>query len=172
MSSQSSQPGTPGAEPRNTPLPKLRLLLLAPAGALLLVALGYWLFREQLPSHLVRHAGPDGLGYSPTALVLLIGGAVAAAFFVIGSCCALDFWKHGHWYQTQKMIVSGFLSAGYAVAGLLLASLFAVRGVSPAEATSQSPGLGLLAFVLGFTAAIWAHIVLLPAGRLEEPFGS
>lgn len=166
-----SQDLNAGVDSRPAGLPKLRLLLLAPAGALLLVALGYWLLGEQLPSHLVRHAGPDGLGYSPTPVVLLIGGAVAAVFFIIGSCCALDFWKHGHWYQTQKVIVAGFLSAGYAVAGLLLASLFAARGASPAEVTSQSLGLGLLAFVLVFTAAIWAHIVLLPAGRLEEPIG-
>lgn len=153
----------PGRRP-----PKLRLLLAAPGVGLLLVLLLYLSLRNQLPTHLVRHAGADGPGYSPTPLVVLVAGGAALLLFAIGAWCALDFWKHGHWYQTQKMIVAGFLAAGYAVLGLTAASLLAVRGMAADEAGVESLGYGLLAFLVVFIAAVWAHVVLLPPGQLEE----
>lgn len=147
-----------------------RLFVLGPILVLALLGVTYLLLRPQLPSHLVRHLGPDGIGLSPTWLVLLIGGAIAVVLFVVALCCASDFWRHDHWYQTQKTIVVSFVAAGYAVTGLLLASLLSVRGMEPSAVTGDSIGIGLLTFLLVLILAIWGYIVLLPAGKFEEPW--
>ncbi|WP_431710914.1 hypothetical protein [Glutamicibacter uratoxydans] len=169
MASSSSEVSHLGPAPT---LPVARLFVLAPLLALAVVGSAYFLLRPQLPAQLARHIGPDGVGLSSTGVVLLIGSGVAAALFVVALCCAIDFWKHEHWYQTQKMMVVGFAASGYAVSGLLLASIFNVRGVDPAAASGASIGYGLLAFLVVLIIAIWSYVVLLPAGKFEEPWGS
>lgn len=145
-----------------------RILVLVPLCALALVAALVLLLVPLLPEHIAMHVGPDGVGYGSTPLMLAITSAAAALALAIGSITGLGFFKAEHWYQTEKLISVGILSLGYGVLGIALATMASTLGVEQSAVSGNSVGTSMLAFVLGFIAALWFHIVALPAGKMEQ----
>ncbi|GAA1872575.1 hypothetical protein GCM10009715_19270 [Paeniglutamicibacter psychrophenolicus] len=145
-----------------------RLLVAAPAWTLAAVTALYLFLLGSMPQYIARHAGPDGIGYSSTTLVLAIIAAVSASAFAIGGATAHGFLKAGHWYQTEKMIAVGIVSLGYGVAGIGLATMLATVRLAAGEIEGDAIGVSMVAFVLAFIAAAWTYTLALPPGELEQ----
>ncbi|WP_315914288.1 hypothetical protein [Arthrobacter sp. lap29] len=79
MSVNSKQPSTPRTATRALPL-----LLVIPACALIASIVLWLILSPLLPNQIARHVGPDGVGYSPTILVLAVLFGAAAVPFLIG----------------------------------------------------------------------------------------
>lgn len=143
------------------------LLVVAPAGTLAISIILYLALSPWLPNHIVRHVGTDGLGTSPTILVLAIMFAAAVVPFLIGGTLARGFFRDGHWHPTQKFVAIAFMSAGYGILGVALATMVSVVGLDPDEVSSNSVAVGLLGFLLLFTIAACAYAALLPRAEPE-----
>lgn len=148
------------------------LLIVSPACSLLLAVVLFLILKPLIPSQLARHMGPDGVGYSSTALTLTIMFAAATLIFSIGGTLARGFFRDSHWFPTQKAVVVCFVSLGYGVIGVALGTMFSTVGLEPAEVSGDSVGMGLLGFLLLFTAAACTYSALLPrAGQEPLPRG-
>lgn len=145
-----------------------RILVIVPICALALVAVLVLFLIPLMPEHIAMHVGPDGVGYGSTPLMLAITCAAAALALAIGSITGLGFFKAEHWYQKEKLISIGILSLGYGVLGIALATMASTLGVEQSAVSGNSVGTSMLAFVLGFIAALWFHIGALPAGKMEQ----
>lgn len=146
---------------------KIKVLLIAPISALLLLAVLYLLLLSQLPQGIVRHVGPQGVGYSPPGIVVGSMAAVAVLCFAVGAWTCLDFSSLGHWYPGPKSIVVCFLAGGYSVVVLAITTLFASLGPT-ASLDGSSLGYGLLALVLAFAAASLILVRVLPRALEEQ----
>ena len=143
------------------------LLIVSPACSLILAVALFLTLRPLIPSHIARHVGPDGVGYSSTALIMAVIFAAAILPFLIGGALALGFFRDGHWFPTQKAVVVCFVSLGYGVIGVALATILSTVGLDPAEVSGDSVAMGLLGFLLLFTAAVWTYAALLPRAGHE-----
>ena len=121
-----------------------------------------------MPQYVARHAGPDGIGYSPTALILAVTAAVSVSAFAIGGATAHGFLKAGHGYQTEKMIAVGIVSLGYGVAGIALATMLATVRLAAEDVAEDAIGVSMVAFLFAFIAAAWTYTLVLPPGKLEQ----
>jgi len=127
----------------------------------------YVVLRPLLPDQLVRHAGPDGEGFSPLWVTVLVVGAVAALSLLIGLLVYRDFTNLGHWYPGPKAIVVCFLAAGYGLLGLGVSMLITALGQSAQDHTSLPIGMGLLGLLIifGLSAGLLARS--LPRAKQE-----
>lgn len=159
----------PQASAKGVVAPRVfRILVLVPLCALALVAILVLFLVPLMPEHIAMHVGPDGVGYGSTPLMLAITCATAALALAIGSATGRGFLKADHWYQTEKLISVGILSLGYGVLCIALATMATTLGVKQTAVSGDSVGASLLAFLLGFIAALWFHIAALPAGKMEQ----
>lgn len=141
------------------------LLIVSPACSLILAVALFPTLRPLIPSHIARHVGPDGVGYSSTALIMAVIFAAAILPFLIGGALALGFFRDSHWFPTQKAVVVCFVSLGYGVIGVALATILSTVGLDPAEVSGDSVAMGLLGFLLLFTAAACTYAALLPRAK-------
>lgn len=146
------------------------LLFLAPGCALVLGVLLWLLLSPGLPGHIARHVGPDGVGYSPTWLVLAIMFAAAALAFAIGAATARGFIRDGHWYPIQKAISVGIMSLGYGILGVALGTMFGIFGSSPEGGSGNAVAAGMLGFLALFAVAACVYTARLPRAQ-QEPLG-
>lgn len=147
-----------------------RLLLLAPACSLVLSVVLWLLLSAKLPEQIARHAGPDGVGYSPTWLVLAIMLAAAAAAFTIGAAVARGFIRDGHWYPIQKAVSVCILSLGYGILGMALGTVISTFGLSAENASGNSVAMGMFGFLALFAIGACVYTVRLPRAK-QEPLG-
>ncbi|MGP5195761.1 hypothetical protein [Arthrobacter rhombi] len=145
----------------------IALLIIFPAGSMLMVPLLYLILSPWLPSRTVVHVGTDGLEYGSLSLLLAVACLLAAVAFIIGGATARGFLKDDHWYQTEKSIAVGIVAGGFGLIGVALASILANLGVTARATSSVSVGWGLLGFVFLFIAAICAYVVFLPRAQTE-----
>lgn len=150
-----------------TKIKTVPLLVIAPACSIALVAVLYLLLKPLLPSQIAIHAGPDGVGYESTLLMIAVACGIAAVAFGIGGATAREFLKDDHWFQTEKSIAVLIVSLGYGVIGVALATIFSTLGVDSEAASGNSVGMGLLGFLLSFTAAVCIHVAVLPRARMH-----
>lgn len=162
MSVKASQPDTATVKTRAAPL-----LIAAPAGLLILSTVLYLALRPLMPSHIARHVGNDGVGYSSTSLIMAAIFAAAIVPFLIGWVLARGFFRDNHWHPIQKAVVVCFVSLGYGIIGVALATIFSTVGLHPDDASGNSVAMGMLGFLLLFTAAAVVYVVLLPRAEPE-----
>lgn len=127
----------------------------------------YAVLRPLLPGQLVRHAGPDGAGYGPLWLAVLVIGAVAAICLLIGILAYRDFLSLGHWYPGPKAIVVCFLAAGFGILSLGASMLMTVLGREAQETGSLPVGMGLLGLVVVFGLSAPVLAWSLPRAKQE-----
>lgn len=137
------------------------------AVALMAYSALYLLLRPGLPGQLVRHAGADGVGYSPLWLVVLIIAAAAAASLAIGIILYRDFTSLGHWNPGPKSIVVCLLAAGFGILGLGAAMMLSVLGQAPEELGAKPIGMGLLGLIVVFALAAGLLARALPRAEQE-----
>ncbi|WP_157875343.1 hypothetical protein [Arthrobacter sp. PAMC 25486] len=143
------------------------LLVVAPACTLLAGVVLYVILSPLMPSHIARHVGPDGVGYSPSWLVVSIMLAAAIIPFAIGGATGRGFFRDDHWYQIQKAVVVCFVSLGYGIVGVALGTIFSTVGLEPNEVSDSSVAMGMLGFLLLFVAAVCVYTALLPRAKPE-----
>lgn len=158
-------------ETAHTKTRAVALLIAAPACTLLTALVLYLILSPLMPSHLVRHVGPDGSGYSSTVMIMAAIIAAAVIPFAIGAALARGFFRVGHWFHIQKAMVVCFLSLGYGIVGVALATSVSAVGLDQDEASGNSVAMGLLGFLLLFTAAACIYTLLLPRAG-QEPLPS
>lgn len=122
----------------------------------------YLLLRPSLPAHLARHSGPDGVGYSPLWLTVLIIGAVATLSLLIGILVYRDFTSLGHWNPGPKSIVVCFLAAGFGILGLGMAMITTVLGREAEDLGTLPIGMGLIGLLIVFALSAGLLARLLP----------
>lgn len=127
----------------------------------------YLMLRPQLPDQLVRHSGPDGVGYSPLWLVVLVIGGAAVISLGIGVIVYRDFTGLGHWNPGPKAIVVCFLAAGFGILSLGVAMLLSVLGESASQDEALPLGLGMLGLLIGFALAAGVLAKALPRAEQE-----
>ncbi|MGZ2225679.1 hypothetical protein [Glutamicibacter nicotianae] len=127
----------------------------------------YLFLRPELPEQLVRHAGADGAGYSPTWLVVLVIGAAATFSIAIGIIAYRDFTSLGHWNPGPKSIVVCFVAAGFGILGLGAAMLFTVLGQDAAQLGSLPVGMGLIGLLGVFALSAGLLARALPRAEQE-----
>lgn len=135
--------------------------------AVLAYILLYLFSRPLLPEQLVRHAGPDGLGYSPLWITVLIVGAIATLSLSIGVLVYRDFSTLGHWFPGPKAIVVYFLAAGFGILGLGIAMIITVLGRDAEDIGSLPVVTGLLALLVVFALSAGLLSKLLPRAKQE-----
>ncbi len=144
-----------------------KLITISSVSVLAYVVL-YLLLSPLLPEHLARHAGTDGVGYSPLSVTVLIVGLVATLSLLIGILAYRDFTSLGHWYPGPKSIVVCFLSAGFGILGLGVAMMMAVLGREAEESGSRPIGMGLLGLLLIFAISAGILVRALPRAEPES----
>ena len=164
LSGNSEVPEPPPAEGKTRAIP---LLIVYPACSIVLVAVLYLCFSPLIPSHTAIHVGPDGVGYGSTLLMIFVACVIAEAVFAIGGAIATEFFKDGHSFQSQKSIAVGIMALGYGVIGFALATILSTVGVKPDEVSGDSVAMGLLGFLLLFTAAACNYVAVFPKDKLE-----
>ncbi|MDN6201741.1 MAG: hypothetical protein L0I99_06025 [Micrococcaceae bacterium] len=143
------------------------MLVVAPASSIVLVPLLYLVWGPWLPSRAVVHVGTASVEYGSLSLLLVGACSLAAVAFIIGGATARGFLKESHWFQTGKSIAVGIEAGGFGLIGFAVASILAIVGVVPYEASSDSVGWGLLCFVFLFIAAICVYVAFLPRAQIE-----
>lgn len=143
------------------------LLTVAPTCSLIFAVVLYAILSPRIASHIARHVGPDGVGYSSTALIMSIIFAAAALVFIIGGLLARGFFRDGHWLSIQKTVVTCALALGYGILGIALATTLSSVGVNAEDASGNSVAMGMLGFLLMFTAAVTTYTMLLPRAQPE-----
>lgn len=143
------------------------LLIVTPSGALIFTVALYAILSPQIPSHIARHVGPDGVGYSPTVVVMSIIFAASAVVFTIGGFLARGFFRDGHWFSIQKAVAAGTVALGYGILGIALATTLSSAGVKADDVSGNSVAMGMLGFLLMFTAAVTTYAALLPRAQPE-----
>ena len=143
------------------------LLIIAPAGSMVMVLLLYLILNPWLPSRTVVHVGTDSVEYGPLSLLLAVACLLAAVAFIIGGATARSFLKDDHWYQTEKSIAVGIEAFGYGVVGFAVATLLATLGHAPDDMAGDSIGLGLLGFLGLLIASICVYVPALPRAEME-----
>lgn len=127
----------------------------------------YLFLRPELPEQLVRHAGADGAGYSPTWLVVLVIGAAATISLAIGIITYRDFTSLGHWNPGPKAIVVCFLAAGFGILGLGSAMILTVIGQEAVQLGVLPIGMGLLGLLGVFALSAGLLAKALPRAEQE-----
>ncbi|WP_129587335.1 hypothetical protein [Arthrobacter alpinus] len=145
----------------------LPLLIVSPSCSLILAVVLFLILRALIPSQIARHVGPDGVGYSSTALIMAVIFAAAILPFLIGGALARGFFRDGHWFPTQKAVVVCFVSLGYGILGVALGTIVGLVGLDQNEVSGNSVAMGMLGFLLFFTAAVCAYAALLPRAKPE-----
>lgn len=145
------------------------LLLIAPTVALLLVMVLYVLLSPLVPERIAIHVGPDGVGYGSPLPIIAGACAIAVVVFAIGAATTKEFFKNDHWFQTQKFIAVSIMALGYGVIGVALATILSNLNVDPETVSGNSIGMGLLGFLLLFTAAACTYVALFPRAGIEPP---
>lgn len=143
------------------------LLIVAPACALILAVILYLILSPLIPSQIARHVGPDGVGYSSTVLIMAVIFAASILPFLIGWALARGFFRDGHWFPTQKAVVVCFVSLGYGVIEVGLGTILSTVDLDPTEVSGNSVAMGMLGFLLLFTAAVCTYPALLPRAGHE-----
>lgn len=143
------------------------LLIVAPACTLIAGIALYAALSPLMPDHIARHVGPDGVGYSSTALIMAAIFAAAVVPFLIGWALARGFFRDNHWFQIQKAVVVCFVSLGYGIAGAALGTIFSTVGLQQDDVSGNSVAMGMLGFLLLFTAAVCVYAALLPRAKQE-----
>lgn len=151
------------AKPRAIPL-----LLVAPICSILLVAVLYLLLSPLIPDRIAIHAGPDGVGYGSSLLMIAAPCGIAAMVFAIGRSTTREFFKNDHWFQTQKTIAVGIMALGYGVIGVALGTILGTAGVDQDAVSGNSVGMGLLGFLLLFTVAACVYAAVFPRAKIER----
>lgn len=127
----------------------------------------YLFLRPELPEQLVRHAGADGAGYSPTWLVVLVIDAAATISLAIGIITYRDFTSLGHWNPGPKAIVVCFLAAGFGILGLGSAMILTVIGQEAVQLGVLPIGMGLLGLLGVFALSAGLLAKALPRAEQE-----
>lgn len=142
-------------------------MVVAPACSILIVAVLYLLLRPLIPNSIAIHVGPDGVGYGSPLLLIAVASGIAAVVFAIGGATTREFFKDGHWFQTQKSIAVGVMALGYGVIGVALATILSNLNVDPEAISGNSVGMGLLGFIFLFIVAASVYVVLFPKAGIE-----
>lgn len=144
------------------------LLVIAPAGAVALVAALYLWLIPWLPQRVAIHMGPEGPGYGSMPLAITTICVIAMAAFAVGGATARGFMKADHWYQSEKLISVGIESMGYGVIGVGLATMVSTVGVEPNEVSGDSVAAGMFGFLFMFIASVCVYVAALPRGKMEK----
>lgn len=159
--------GLPGPSATERKTRTVPLLLIAPLCSLLLSAVLYVALLPLLPEHIVRHVGPDGVGFSSMVLVLTIMLAAAVIPFLIGGMLGRGFFRDRHWHPTQKFVTVAFMSTGYGILGVVVATILSLMGMEQDDVSGNSVAMGLLGFLLLFVAAAFTYALLFPRATPE-----